>query len=143
MADSRAKDYIGNYNFQVEIDGITQGFFQAVDGLEAQVEVVEYQSGDDLTLRKRPGRSKYSNVVLKRGYVDNDELWQWCKAALDGSVQRKNGSIILCDDAGEPVVRYNFFHAWPCRWKGMELDGKGNDALLEELELVVERIDRE
>jgi phage tail-like protein len=143
MPNRRPHDHIGNFNFHLEVEGLTAGTFRNVEGLDSETEIVEYQDGDDLTLRKRPGRTKFSNIVLKRGYVSSDELWQWRKKVMDGSVERKSGSVILCNDAGDPVMRYNFFEAWPCKWKGFTLDGKGTDAVIEEVELVIERLERE
>ena len=135
-------DHIGNFNFKVEIEGVTQGAFRNVEGLDSETEIVEYQDGDDLVLRKRPGRTKFSNVTLKRGYVNSDELWQWRKKVVEGKVERKSGSVILCGDDGEEIMRYNFFEAWPCKWKGFSLDGKGTDVNVEEIELAVEKIER-
>ena len=111
-------------------------------GLDSETEIVEYQDGDDLILRKRPGRTKYSNVTLKRGYINNTELWEWRKAVIEGKVTRKSGSIILCADDGTEIMRYNFFEAWPTKWKGFSLDGKGTDVNVEELELAVEKLER-
>jgi phage tail-like protein len=138
----RQHDYIGQFNFRVEIDGVTTAAFKNVEGLDSETEVIEYQDGDDLFLRKRPGRTKYSNIVLKRGYVATDELWQWRKRVMEGKVERKSGSIVLNNDKGDEVMRYNFFEAWPCKWKGFSLDGKGTDVAVEELEFVVERWER-
>ncbi len=138
----RQHDYIGQFNFRVEIDGVTTAAFKNVEGLDSETEVIEYQDGDDLFLRKRPGRTKYSNIVLKRGYVSTDELWQWRKRVMEGKVDRKSGSIVLNNDNGDEVMRYNFFEAWPCKWKGFSLDGKGTDVAVEELEFVVERWER-
>ena len=74
----REHDYVGQFNFSVEIENVTVGRFKSVDGLDSETEVIEYQDGDDLILRKRPGRTKYSNVILKRGYADKGmlELWE-------------------------------------------------------------------
>jgi phage tail-like protein len=127
----------------LELEGLTAGTFRNVEGLDSETEIIEYQDGDDLVLRKRPGRTKYSNIVLKRGYVASDELWTWRKKVMDGSVERKSGSVILCNDSGEPIMRYNFFEAWPVKWKGFTLDGKGTDSVVEEIELVIERLERE
>lgn len=138
----RVHDHIGQFNFKIEIDGVTQGAFKAAEGLDSETEIIEYQDGDDLILRKRPGRTKYSNITLKRGYISTDELWLWRKKVMDGKVERKSGSIILCNDNGQEVMRYNFFEAWPCKWKGFSLDGKGTDTAVEEIEFVVERWDR-
>ena len=142
MPNRRAFDHIGNFNFKIEIEGVTTGAFRNVEGLDSETEIVEYQDGDDIILRKRPGRTKYSNVVFKRGYVNTDELWQWRKRVIDGVVERKSGSVILCADDGSEIMRYNFFEGWPCKWKGFSLDGKGTDVAVEELEFVVERWER-
>jgi phage tail-like protein len=142
MPNRRPHDPIGNYNFRVEIEGVTQGAFKTVEGLDSQTEIIEYQDGDDLTLRKRPGRTRYSNIVLKRGFVNSDEFWKWRKAVIDGTVERKSGSVILLDDSGGEVMRYNFFEGWPCVWRGFELDGRGTEATVEEIQIAVEKIER-
>lgn len=142
MPARRPFDHIGAYNFKVEIEGVTTGAFKAVDGLDSETEVIEYQDGDDLTLHKRPGRTKYANIVLKRGYVNTKEFWEWRKQVVAGKVERKSGSVILLDDAGGEVMRYNFFEAWPCSWRGFSLDGKSSDNAVEEIELAVEKVER-
>ncbi|MBU0553581.1 phage tail protein [Myxococcota bacterium] len=138
----RAYDHVGNYNFRIEIEGITWGSFKNVEGLAAEAQVIEEQNGDERVQRKRPGQMKYSNITLKRGYVSTPYLWEWWKAVREGKVQRKSGSIILQNDHGLEVMRYNFFEAWPCKWKGFTLDGKGTDSAVEEIEMVVERWER-
>ena len=142
MPNRREFDHIGNFNFKVEIEGVTVGAFRNVEGLDSETEIVEFQDGDDIILRKRPGRTKYSNIVLKRGYINTDELWIWRKKVIDGVVERKSGSVILCGDDGGEIMRYNFYEGWPCKWKGFSLDGKGTDVNIEELELAVEKIER-
>lgn len=143
MPNRRDFDHIGNYNFMVNINGVTVAAFQEVSGLEVITEVIEYQDGDDPRRRKRPGRTSYSNIILKRGYTATDELWEWMRKTIDGTVERASGSVVLYgDDAKTEIVRYNFYDAWPCRWKGFTLDGKGTDVAIEELELAVERIER-
>jgi phage tail-like protein len=142
MANRREFDHIGNFNFKVEIEGVTTGAFRNVEGLDSETEIVEYQDGDDIILRKRPGRTKYSNITLKRGYVNSTDLWEWRKNVIEGKVQRKSGSVILCDDSGSEIMRYNFFEAWPSKWKGFTLDGKGTDVNVEEIEIVAEKIER-
>jgi phage tail-like protein len=142
MPNRREFDHIGSFNFRVEIEGVTMAAFRNVEGLDSKTEVVEFQDGNDVVLRKRPGRTSYSNITLKRGYVNTSELWEWRKQVMDGVVARKSGSVILLGDDGSEIMRYNFFEAWPCSWKGFTLDGKGNDVNVEELELAVEKIER-
>ena len=106
------------------------------------MDVVEFADGSDLMRRKRPGRPSVSNIVLKRGYVNSAELWTWFKAVYDGRVERKAGSVIVCDDTGGEIYRYNFFEGWPCRWKSLELRTDQPGSLVEEIEIAVEHIER-
>lgn len=142
MPNRRDHDHLTDHNWQLEIEGVTTGAFAEVSGLDSETEIIEYQDGNDLILRKRPGRTKYSNITLKRGYINNTELWDWRKAVMDGKIERKSGSVILAGDDGSEVMRYNFFEAWPAKWKGFSLNGKGNSAMTEEIEMVVERLER-
>ena len=143
MPNRREFDHIGNFNFRVEIEGITVGAFRNVEGLESETEIIEFQDGDDIILRKRPGRTKYANIVLKKGYIATRDLWEWRRSVIEGHVERKSGSIVLLGDDGQTeLARYNFYEAWPSKWKGFTLDGKGNDVNVEEIELAVERIER-
>lgn len=143
MANRRDFDHIGNYNFRVEIEGITAGAFRNVEGLESETEVVEFQDGADIVLRKRPGRTKYANIVLKKGYVATADLWEWRRSVIEGHPERKSGSVVLLgDDGQEELARYNFYEAWPAKWKGFSLDGKGTDVNVEEIELAVEKIEK-
>lgn len=144
MPNRRSFDHLFNGRFAIEIEGVTQGAFTACDGLEASIDVVHFADGaiDSVLERKRPGRSRYANIVLRRGSVNNTELWAWFKQALDGKVERKAGSVIVCDDTGKEIYRYNFFEAWPCRWKSLALSTEDPGTLVEELELAVEKIER-
>lgn len=142
MPNSRSFDHRFNGKFKIEIEGVTQGAFAACDGLEARVDVVDFSDGDNLTARKRPGRTRFANIVLRRGMVNNTELWNWFKAVTEGQIQRKAGSVIVCGDDGNELFRYNFFEGWPCRWKSLELDADKPGTLVEEIEIAVEKIER-
>ncbi|MFT7579220.1 MAG: phage tail-like protein [Myxococcota bacterium] len=138
----RGHDHIGNFNFRIEIEGLQSASFKEMDGLGSETEIITYGGTVDQIQRKRPGRHKYTDVTFKRGYTDNPELWTWRKSVIAGNVDRKSGSIILCADNGDEIMRYNFFDAWPTKWKGLNLDGKGTDNTVEELTITIERLER-
>lgn len=144
MPNSRSFDHLFNGRFLIEIEGVTQGAFTACDGLEASVDVVRFADGSDKLNgeRKRPGRARYANIVLRRGVTRSHELWDWFKAVTDGHIERRAGSVIVCGDDGSEIYRYNFFEAWPCRWKSLVLRTDEPGTLVEELELAVEKIER-
>ena len=127
------------FNFIVEIDGIASTGFQFVDGLESASDVIDYREGGEATTpRKLPGLNKFSNITLKRGVTANRDLWEWRRSVMDGATERRNGSIVVLNEAREQVLRLNFRNAWPCRWKIGGLDALESQVLVEEIELVVE-----
>ncbi len=135
------KDPYRVYNFLVEIDGITRAGFRECSGLDSSQDPVDYREGNDsLTVRKLPGLVKHSNITLKWGMSDDTELWEWRKRAMDGKVQRKNGSIILLDTSGTEVRRWNFREAWPSKWTGPSFNATGNEVAIETLEIVHEGV---
>jgi phage tail-like protein len=133
-----------NFNFIVEIDGITQAGFTDCSGFGATTDPIEYrEGGKNTTLHKMPGQTKYPNIVLKWGLTDSQELYQWYLDVTKGRVRRANGSIVLYDvDGLTEKVRWNFFNAWPTKWDGPDFSAKSNDIAIETLELAHEGIER-
>ena len=132
-----------NFNFLVEIDGITRAGFHEVSGIDSTIDVVEHREGGDNTSpRKLPGLTKHANIVLKRGITDDTQLWQWHLDAVNGTLTRKNGSIVLKDRRGNEVARWNFVNAWPSKWTGPNLTAEGTDVAIETLELAHEGLER-
>jgi len=138
----RPFDHFSRSHFKAEIEGVTVGPFLSVSGLEAETEVIEFRDGSDSKVRKRPGATHYANVVLRRGYTGSDELWNWYKATLNGVPERKSGSIILLGTDMKEIKRYNFFEAWPVRYRNFELSTDDPGTLVEEIELAIELIER-
>ena len=139
MPTRRAElDHVGAYNFTVEISGVNAGYFKGVDGINLEMEVIEFQDGDDLFLRKRPGRAKFGDVTFKKGYIVTDDLQAWWRDCRDGKYDRRDISIHLNDNAGNTVRSWNLFGCWPKAWKVNGFDGKGNDVVTEEVTFVVE-----
>jgi phage tail-like protein len=133
------KDPYRNYNFRLEIDGITRAGFQECSGLDSSQDPIEYREGTDpLTARKLFGLVTYSNITLRWGISDDAELWEWRQQIASGNAERKNGSIVLMDDTGDEKVRWNFREGWPTRWTGPDLSASGNEVAVETLEIAHE-----
>lgn len=141
MPNSRENDHLVSNRFRIEIEGISQGAFTQVSGLESTTEVIEFANGDSHRIQKRPGRTSFSNIVLTKGSLTSHELWEWYKLVIQGRIERRSGSVIVLGDDMSEKYRYNFYEAWPCRWKSLELDAQSHNTLVEELELAVEAIE--
>jgi phage tail-like protein len=139
---SRVDPYM-NFNFLVEIDGITRAAFHECSGFDSTIDIVEHrEGGENTTLHKLPGLTKYSNIVLKWGMTDDTMLYDWHRRTVLGTVERKTGSIVLLDRKGEEKARWNFIDAWPSKYDGPDFNAEGNDVAIETLELAHEGLEK-
>lgn len=149
MADDNTETLYGAFNFWLEIEGVTKdsktivGGFKSVTGMDSNTEIIEFKQGNDLRVRKKPGRTTYSNIVLERGYTASDDLWEWRKNIEDGEIDRRSGAIIIMDhDGSTEVARYEFFEAWPCKWYAPDMSAEQSGMAIEKMEIAVERVRR-
>jgi phage tail-like protein len=142
MANGTRVDPYNSYNYKLEIDGISRNGFRECAGLDAGGEPIEYREGNEkvFTARKLPGLIKYSPITLKWGITDDHSLWDWRKKVIDGKTERKNGSIVLCDDSGEEKLRWNFVNAWPSKWTGPTFNATANEVAVEQIEIAHEGV---
>ena len=132
-------DPYAQFNFVVEVEGLTVAGFTEVSGMTAESDAIDYREGSDPPrMRKLPALFKFGNITCKRGYTLNRELWDWRKTTLDGVTARKNGAIVLRDEAGTPRLRWEFFEAWIAKYEGPTLNATANEAAIESIELAVE-----
>jgi phage tail-like protein len=137
--------YFRAFQFLVEIDGIANARFQEVGGVDATTDVIEYREGGNLLgSRKFPGQTKHSNLSLKRGYTDDDQLFKWYEDVMTGRTEdiRKNISVIQIDMNGQEVFRWNLFNCFPAKYTAPAFNAKGNELAIETLEVAYERIER-
>jgi hypothetical protein len=73
------------------------------------------------------------------------DFWDWIAYLIEdtepATSPRRNGSIILCDDSGGEIKRWNFTEAFPLRVRGPNLNSRSERELaVEELVLSVDTI---
>jgi phage tail-like protein len=143
MATGARNDPYRGFNFRLEVDGLTIASFSEASGLVAEGDPVDYREGADMvnSVRKLAGLRKYQNIVLKRGYTQNKELWAWYRNIANGDPDRRNGAIVLMDEAHKDVLRWNFRNAWLNKIEGPSFNASGNEVAMESIELVHEGVD--
>lgn len=145
--DALEGDPLVSAYFAIDLAGGASGFFTEVSGLGSETEIVEMKiMGENNTeiVRKIPGRLKWGDITLKRGITTNMDMWDWRKMVEDGDVvgARKNGSIMMFDQEGTEVARWNFEKGWPSKISGPAPKSDGNEIAIEELTIVHEFIER-
>jgi phage tail-like protein len=130
------------YSFVVNIEGKILGAFREVSGLDVGLEVVDFSEGTGGVLRKVPGRPKYSNIVLKRGFTGDTQLYDWFTEFSETPTQRWAGDVVMMDHMNHEVARWNFENAWPSKVSGPRLNRDNNEVAIESIELVHEGMTR-
>jgi phage tail-like protein len=132
--------------FSVTIDGYEIAAFSELQGITTSVDVVDFHESSDreVTLRKLPGRRNPPEVRLKRGKSNSMELWAWHEAVLMGDMAaaRRSASLVMYDSAGTPVARYHMENAWPSKIEIGAMRAGANEALMEQVTIVCEHIQR-
>ncbi len=140
----------GNYNFTVDLKGphgpeTPLGGFSDVSGLEFELTVSEYRSGNDpeMHVRKIPGLHKVGDVTLKRGVVKSDDLWAWISSARLKSVNAQRDVVVtMNDEAGSRVQAWTLRGCIPMKYTGPTFAAKGGgDVAMEELTLSIEGLE--
>lgn len=135
---------MGNYypplgfHFRVEFANIKGEFeFQSVSGLNVELETEQIAEGGENRFKHRlPVRTKFTNIVLKRGMKVNSDLMQWCRdAVLDFNIVPTDMTIILLNEEHEPLQTWNVVHAWPVKWEVTDLNAEESKIAVESIEL--------
>lgn len=142
MAEDNAS-YLACF-FALEIDGIQSAKFSKCEGLEAETYVYEVEEGGlNTNTHKFYGRTRFPNIVLESGVSSNNDLYKWYKDTVltENKIERKDGSVVMYNPAGEEVKRWDFHRAIPCRWVGPQLSIDSNGLAIEKLEIAHEGLE--
>jgi phage tail-like protein len=147
--DTPDLDPWGNYRFSLYLHlrggELTEvAHFMECTGLKSSAEVFEIREGGlNGRSHKRPGQSRWENITLRYGTSADNQLAAWRdRYLLDTftSGERKSprsssGAIVMMDNSGRPLRRYEFKNAWPVAWEGPSLNAGGSELAVESLEI--------
>ncbi len=139
------QDPLRNFRYRLEIDNLAVAGFSEVGIGATTTDVIDYREGTDPPhVRKLSGLTRYGNITLKRGVTDSLELFNWHRQVVNGQLgaSRRNVVIVVADEAGQDQARFVVSQAWPVKYDPSDLNAKGNEVLIELLELVNEGIER-
>jgi phage tail-like protein len=103
-------------------------------------EILTYQDGNDLFLRKRLGRVKYEDIVLTCGANFSIPFYQWLAGTLGQQGPRKNGAIVTVNQNGQIIDRREFQNTLIKEVQFPALDGASNEPAYFTVTLTPERI---
>ena len=127
----------GNFVFELEIDGVAVANFLECSGIKTSTQVFELEEGGlNHRVHKLPGQSRWENITLRYGVTSDTSLLSWRNEILDdGFKARRNGAIIVKNNAMEEVRRYSFVNAWPVAYEGPQFSSQGAELAIEMIEI--------
>jgi phage tail-like protein len=135
---------MGNYypplgfHFKVEFANIPDEFkFQSVSGLTIELETEEIaEGGENRFKHKLPLKTKFPNLVLKRGLMAGSALIKWCREAIeDFNIVPTDLTISLLNEKHEPLMTWNVVHAYPIKWAITDFSAEESKLVIETIEL--------
>jgi len=111
--------------------------FQAVSGLSVEYDTEEYkEGGENRFTHKLPVRTKYTDMVLKRGMLTDSEVIDWLlRAFRDREFEPSDVNVILMNEKSEPLRTWKVAHAIPKKWLISDLNANENSVVIETMEL--------
>lgn len=138
------KEAFGAYYFSVHIEGenIEDNFFRSVSGLKSESEVQEIaEGGVNTTTHKLIGRTKFPNIVLKKGFTGPPfTLWKMRKRYLNdgGRALKRFSGVIVQKGPNGTQAKWTFTDGWICKWEGPDFDASKNEVSIESVEIAHE-----
>ena len=144
------------FYFRVEFVGIDgmgddkEQRFQEVSGLSFEVETEELkEGGENRFVYKLPKRTKYPNLVLKRGLLKGTKILDWIKAAQDGyfialdyGFKPADILITLMDEEGGEAAVWNVVQAYPLKLTTADFKAHENTIVVETIEMAYQYFTR-
>lgn len=131
--------------FGVEVNGVSIGFFTSCSGLSVEHDIIEHKTitkeGKSIT-NKVPGRAKYSDITLKRGFTPDKALLDWFDETVKSAAAPpyKEGSIVLYTREFEPIARFNFINMFPSKLSVSDLTANSDEIMVEEVTMMHEEL---
>lgn len=126
------------FHFKVEFSHIKGEFqFQSVSGLTVELETEQIAEGGENRFKHQlPVRTKFPNLVLKRGVLLNSGLVKWCRDAVeDYDITPVDLTISLLNEEHEPLMTWNVVHAYPVKWAMGDFNAEESKIVIETIEL--------
>ena len=136
--------------FKITIPDIRNVTFKTCDGLDSEVEVVQYLEGGRMgPPRTARGHQLVSRLTFSHGMVSPESsqsggknLFDWyCEVCDSGkALTKRTVSITVEGTDGGKLVTWKVLNAWPCRWVGPLLSASSNTLTVEQVTFAHEGI---
>lgn len=128
------------FHFRVEFIGVggnrNDVRFQSVSGLSVEYEYETFKEGGENRFEhKLPVRTRYADLVLKRGMLTDSDVIRWLLDAFQKrSFTPVDITVVLLNDQSEPLRTWNVTGAVPKKWLVSDFNSTENGIVVETME---------
>lgn len=111
--------------------------FQTVSGLAVEYDYESFKEGGENRFEhKLPGRTRYLDMVARRGMLTDSAVIKWFLAAFrDREFRPADINVILMNEKGEPLRTWKVAHAIPKKWLVSDFNANESSIVIETMEL--------
>jgi phage tail-like protein len=161
MTDQKEYEVLASSRFYLELrvdgsDDRIDGYFMECSGFQRSQQLIEFAqvtpqkwgkegtTAGRVVKTKMPGNTTCSNITLKRGMTISKVVWDWFRSVEQGNwaTQRRDGDLVIYDQAAIEQARFRFLNAFPISYKISDVKAGGSDFEIEEIELAVDEFMR-
>ncbi|HPH69085.1 MAG TPA: phage tail protein [Kofleriaceae bacterium] len=130
-----------SFCFKVTVGTMTnsvEAYFRSVSGLRSETEVLPVKEGGvNHTQWQLYNGTKWSNLVLKRGFSGAPEFAQWRQDWITGKARHREEIKLqqLDSDMKTVLATWTFKRGWPVKWELSEFDASKSELSIETLEI--------
>ena len=138
-----------NFKFRVKWDNRFVAGLSKMSALKRTTEAIEWREAGDPSsmVRKLPGRTKSEPLTLEAGLSQDRQFLDWAQqvsnpagdAAISLKNYRKEVTIEVLNEQGNPVLGFTLKRAWPSEFQAVpEMDANANAVAIQTLKLEYE-----
>ena len=139
------------YNYRVEIEiakKLTPIAFSNVSGLHIEFATHIYKESTvgniaGPVVMRMPAQPTDVKITLKKGLVRTQSLsvlYNWINSTRINQVEKQDILVHLLDESGDPVITWHVLNAFPTKLDAPTFDSSSNDAAIETMELMADRV---
>ena len=105
----------GLYIAELEIEGFPPVALSQLPVISNATEVIEVRDEKDVIISKKPGKTRYTNILL---VIDLDvfpeQLRNWRQEIIEGIFTKRWGMVIIRErETGKVKIQHIFYEGWP------------------------------
>lgn len=129
-------------NFELQVNNTSVGRIKSIQLPSRTIQDAETSYDDDPVTKTTSAGVSYGDLVVERVVDSDTTLWDMVKALMDGDEEkgRADVAVVLKDEQGNELKRYNVINAFVKDYSVTQLDAESDEDVTEEFTFSLEEM---